>query len=63
MRSIANAQKALDSLPARTMRVFILVRFDGLTFEATAERLHMDTTNCRRLFARALSHIGRAADK
>lgn len=49
-------QRAIDELPPLCREAFILVRFDGLSFDEVAERLGLNARTVFRYVARAIEH-------
>lgn len=52
--------RAVYSLPGLPYKVFCLMRFDGLTYEEIAERLHISPQRAQREMGRAMTLIIRS---
>lgn len=49
--------RALDELPPRSQQVFLLQRYDGLTYSAIAKRLQISVSAVEKHMMRALLHL------
>ena len=55
---------ALDELPPRCRQIFLLQRYEGLTYTAIAKRLHVSVSAVEKHMMRALLHLqARLADR
>lgn len=49
--------EALDALPSRCRHIFVLQRFEGLTYSAIARRLEISVSTVEKDMMRALQHL------
>ncbi len=54
---LAQLRAALLELPERTRQVFALVRIEGLTYRAVAERLEISDSSVQKHLAQAIAHV------
>jgi RNA polymerase sigma factor (sigma-70 family) len=55
---MARAMAALNELPERTRRVFILVRFEEMSYKLVAQRLGVSVSAVEKHVMKALRHLG-----
>ncbi|MBB3342415.1 RNA polymerase sigma factor [Luteimonas sp. RC10] len=55
--------QALDALPPRCREVFLLQRYDGLTYSAVAKRLGISVSAVEKHMMRALMHLDATLDE
>jgi RNA polymerase sigma factor (sigma-70 family) len=62
LEQLAIIEKALDELPPKCRKAFILLFFENLEFTDVAERIGIDISGVRKYVARAIEHCQRAVD-
>ncbi|MES1199972.1 MAG: sigma-70 family RNA polymerase sigma factor [Pseudomonadota bacterium] len=57
--TVARVMAALRELPERTRTIFVLQRFEGLTYHEVADRLGLSTSAIEKNMSRAISHLSK----
>lgn len=56
---MARAMAAIEELPERTRRVFVLVRFEEMSYKLVAQRLGVSVSAVEKHVMKALRHLGK----